>query len=215
MAQAPPWITRLALAADAFVFCRPSASVPDGQSVIAGYPWFGDWGRDTMISLPGLTLATGRPEVARRILKTFASFVSEGMLPNVFPGAGDRPEYNTADASLWFFEAWRAYVDATADMIALGEVFPVLSDMIEWHQKGTRFGIGVDSADGLLSAGTAGVQLTWMDAKVGDWVVTPRIGKPVEINALWYNALRIMSAFAQRLGETDPFRVADLPRANQ
>jgi predicted glycogen debranching enzyme len=205
MAQAPPWITRLALAADAFVFSRPLESVPDGQSVIAGYPWFGDWGRDTMISLPGLTLATGRPEVARRILKTFASFVSEGMLPNVFPGAGDRPEYNTADASLWFFEAWRAYVDATADIFGLGEVFPVLSDMIEWHQKGTRFGIGVDDADGLLRAGTAGVQLTWMDAKVGDWVVTPRIGKPVEINALWYNALRIMSEFAQRLGEADHF----------
>ena len=189
-------------------FARPLASVPDGQSVIAGYPWFGDWGRDTMISLPGLTLATGRPEVARRILKTFASFVSEGMLPNVFPGAGDRAEYNTADASLWFFEAWRAYVDATADIFALREVFPVLSDMIEWHQKGTRYGIGVDPADGLLSAGAAGVQLTWMDAKVGDWVVTPRIGKPVEINALWYNALRIMSAFAQRLGEPDQLRRA-------
>ena len=205
MHGAPGWVARLTVAADAFLFARPLPSVPDGQSVIAGYPWFGDWGRDTMISLPGLTLATGRPDVARRILKTFASFVSEGMLPNVFPGAGDNPAYNTADASLWFFEAWRAYVDATGDIAALREVFPVLSDMIEWHRKGTRYGIGVDPADGLLKAGIAGVQLTWMDAKVGDWVVTPRIGKPVEINALWYNALSIMSAFAARLGEPDRF----------
>jgi 4-alpha-glucanotransferase len=205
MRGAPGWVARLTVAADAFLFARPLPSVPDGQSVIAGYPWFGDWGRDTMISLPGLTLATGRPDVARRILKTFASFVSEGMLPNVFPGAGDHPAYNTADASLWFFEAWRAYVDATGDIAALREVFPVLSDMIEWHRKGTRYGIGVDPGDGLLKAGIAGVQLTWMDAKVGDWVVTPRIGKPVEINALWYNALSIMSAFAARLGEPDRF----------
>src|SRR5215471_9860663 len=155
MRQAPDWIARLVLAADAFVFARPLPNVPDGQSVIAGYPWFGDWGRDTMISLPGLTLATGRADTARRILETFASFVSQGMLPNVFPGAGDRAEYNTADASLWFFEAWRAYFDATADLAALRKVFPVLSDMIEWHRKGTRYGIGVDPTDGLLKAGTA------------------------------------------------------------
>ena len=205
MRSAPDWIARLALAADAFVFARPLPSVPDGQSVIAGYPWFGDWGRDTMISLPGLTLATGRADTAARILKTFASFVSQGMLPNVFPGAGDHPDYNTADASLWFFEAWRAYVDATADVAALREAFPVLADMIAWHQKGTRYGIGVDAADGLLKAGAPGVQLTWMDAKVGDWVVTPRIGKPVEINALWYNALCIMAAFAKRLAEPDTY----------
>jgi 4-alpha-glucanotransferase len=205
MQQAPDWIARLALAADAFLFARPLPSVPDGQSVIAGYPWFGDWGRDTMISLPGLTLATGRSEAARRILETFASFVSQGMLPNVFPGAGDRPDYNTADASLWFFEAWRTYFDATTDLAALRRVFPILSDMIEWHRKGTRYGIGVDPTDGLLKAGAAGVQLTWMDAKVGDWVVTPRIGKPVEINALWYNALRVMGAFAGRLAEPDSF----------
>ena len=211
MRDAPPWIARLALAADAFIFARPLASVPDGQSVIAGYPWFGDWGRDTMISLSGLTLATGRPQVAHRILATFASFVSQGMLPNVFPGAGDRPEYNTADASLWFFEAWRAYFEATKDVAALRAVFPVLSDMIDWHQKGTRYGIAVDRADGLLKAGVAGVQLTWMDAKVGDWVVTPRIGKPVEINALWYNALRIMSTFATTLGL--PHRFGDAAEA--
>jgi predicted glycogen debranching enzyme len=157
-----------------------------------------------MISLPGLTLATGRPQIARRILATFASFVSEGMLPNVFPGAGEGADYNTADASLWFFEAWRAYFEATRDVAALRGVFPVLSDMIEWHQKGTRYGIAVD-ADGLLKAGVPGVQLTWMDAKVGDWVVTPRIGKPVEINALWYNALRVMSAFAAILARPDRF----------
>jgi 4-alpha-glucanotransferase len=208
MRDAPPWIARLALAADAFVFATPLVSVPDGQSVIAGYPWFGDWGRDTMISLPGLTLATGRPQVAHRILATFASFVSEGMLPNVFPGAGDRAEYNTADASLWFFEAWRAYFEATKDVGALRAVFPVLSDMIDWHEKGTRYGIAVDRADGLLKAGVPGVQVTWMDAKIGDWVVTPRIGKPVEINALWYNALRIMSTFATTLGVPHRFGAA-------
>jgi 4-alpha-glucanotransferase len=208
MRQAPGWIARLTLAADAFLFSRPLPSVPDGQSVIAGYPWFGDWGRDTMISLPGLTLATGRPEIARRILQTFASFVSEGMLPNVYPGAEDHAEYNTADAALWFFEAWRAYFEATADIAALREVFPLLCNMIEWHQRGTRYGIRVDPADGLLNAGVAGLQLTWMDAKVGDWVVTPRIGKPVEINALWYNALCIMSAFARLLVMPDSFKVS-------
>ena len=205
---APAWIARLALAADTFLFSRPVANQPDGQSVIAGYPWFGDWGRDTMISLPGLTLATGRPVMALRILKTFARFVSQGMLPNVFPGAGEHREYNTADASLWFFEAWRAYVEATDDVSALRQVFPVLSDMIEWHQRGTRYRIGVDPADGLLKAGATGVQLTWMDAKVGDWVVTPRMGKPVEINALWHNALCVMSAFAARLGLPDNFGAA-------
>jgi predicted glycogen debranching enzyme len=205
MREAPAWIARLALAADAFLFSRPLAKVPDGLSIIAGYPWFGDWGRDSMISLPGLTLATGRSAIALRILKTFASFVSQGMLPNVFPGTGERPDYNTADASLWFFEAWRAYFEATADIAALRDVFPVLCDMIAWHQRGTRYGIGVDPADSLLKAGAAGVQLTWMDAKVGDWVVTPRMGKPVEINALWYNALRIMSAFAAQLAAPDSF----------
>ncbi|MBM6595161.1 amylo-alpha-1,6-glucosidase [Microvirga pudoricolor] len=201
----PDWIARLALAADAFVFARPLRDMPDGQSVIAGYPWFGDWGRDTMISLPGLTLAMGRPDTAKRILRTFARFVSQGMLPNVFPGDGAEPAYNTADASLWFFEAWRAYVDETGDTDALREVYPVLEDMIAWYLKGTRYGIGVDPADGLLRAGVSGVQVTWMDAKVGSWVVTPRIGKAVEINALWFNALRIMADFAARLGQPDTF----------
>ncbi len=208
MRKAPPWIARLALAADAFVFSRSVANEGEGKSVIAGYPWFGDWGRDTMISVPGLTLATGRADIALRILTTFASFVSQGMLPNVFPGAGDQPQYNTADASLWFFEAWRAYFAVTEDTSALRNIFPILADMIEWHRRGTRYGIGKDPTDGLLRAGAPGVQLTWMDAKVGDWVVTPRMGKPVEINALWYNALRIMSAFASRLGEPDTFDAA-------
>jgi predicted glycogen debranching enzyme len=203
--EAPPWINRLALAADTFVIARPLPDVPDGRSVIAGYPWFGDWGRDTMISLPGLTLATGRPDIALRILQTFARFVSQGMLPNVFPGAGDTPDYNTADASLWFFEAWRAYVAQTGDIAALRTAFPVLADMIAWHRRGTRYGIVADPADGLLRAGQTGVQLTWMDAKVGDWVVTPRIGKPVEINALWHNALCVMADFAGMLREADTF----------
>jgi predicted glycogen debranching enzyme len=196
---APAWVDQLVLAADSFVFARPLADVPEGESVIAGYPWFGDWGRDTMIALPGLTLATGRYETARRILETFARFVDQGMLPNVFPGTGERPDYNTVDAALWYVEAWRAYVDALGDVTALAQAFPVLESIIDWHVRGTRYGIGVDSADGLLRAGEDGVQLTWMDARVGDWVVTPRMGKPVEINALWFNALCVMAEFARRL----------------
>jgi 4-alpha-glucanotransferase len=202
LAKAPVWIRRLALAADAFFVARPLEGVPEGKSVIAGYPWFGDWGRDTMISLPGLCLATGRHDDARTILETFARFVDGGMLPNVFPeGAAGRPEYNTADATLWFIEAWRACVEAAGDDAALRRVFPTLAGIIAAHQKGTRYGIGVDPADGLLRAGEPGVQLTWMDAKIGDWVVTPRIGKPVEINALWFNALSAMADMAGRVGE--------------
>jgi len=200
MRTAPDWIVQLLLAADSFVFARPLPGRRDGKSVIAGYPWFGDWGRDTMICLPGLTLATGRHDVARDILMTFGRFVDRGMLPNVFPGAGDEPDYNTVDAALWFVEAWRAYFEASGDRESLSEEFPILVDIVEWHLKGTRYGIRVDPGDGLLSAGEPGVQLTWMDAKVGDWVVTPRIGKPVEINALWYNALCTMASFAETLG---------------
>jgi predicted glycogen debranching enzyme len=200
LSDAPPWIEQLILAADSFVFARPLPEVPDGESVIAGYPWFGDWGRDTMISLPGLTLATGRADSARRILQTFSRFVDRGMLPNVFPGAGQVPDYNTVDAALWYIEAWRAYVEATRDDAALRQVFPVLQDILDGYREGTRYSIHMDANDGLIYAGEPGVQLTWMDAKVGDWVVTPRIGKPVEINALWYNAHLIMQAFAKRLG---------------
>ncbi len=198
--EAPPWISQLVLASDSFVFARPLAELPDGESVIAGYPWFGDWGRDTMIALPGLTLATGRYESARRILETFARFVDQGMLPNAFPGAGEWPEYNSVDAALWYVEAWRAYLEVTRDRAALGRVYPVLESIIDWHRRGTRYGIGVDPGDGLLRAGEPGVQLTWMDAKVGGWVVTPRIGKPVEVNALWFNALMAMAGFARLLG---------------
>jgi len=200
-ADAPAWIRQLVLAADQFIVRRPLSDDPQALSVIAGYPWFGDWGRDTMIALPGLTLAAGRPEIARRILRTFARFVDQGMLPNVFPDGGEKPAYNTVDAALWYFEAVRQYYEETGDIEFLREVFPVLAGMIEWHQRGTRYGIKVDPRDGLLAAGEAGVQLTWMDAKVGDWVVTPRIGKPVEVNALWYNALAAMARFAAILGE--------------
>jgi predicted glycogen debranching enzyme len=207
--DAPDWVDQLVLGADSFVFARPLPDQPDGESVIAGYPWFGDWGRDTMIALPGLTLATGRYDTARRILRTFARFVDQGMLPNVFPGDGATPEYNTVDAALWFVEAWRAYFETTGDTGALREVFPVLADVIAWHQRGTRYGIGVDATDGLLGAGEPGVQLTWMDAKIGDWVVTPRTGKPVEINALWFNALCAMAELASRVNaDPAPYRAA-------
>jgi predicted glycogen debranching enzyme len=180
-------VQTLARAADQFIVRRG-----EQKTVIAGYHWFSDWGRDTMIALPGLTLATGRPEDARRILQAFAASVDRGMLPNRFPDAGDPPEYNTVDATLWFFEAIRAWAASTGDYRLVRERFcPVLVDIVSWHERGTRYGIRVD-ADGLLSAGEPGVQLTWMDAKAGDWVVTPRYGKPVEVQALWYNALRVL-----------------------
>jgi predicted glycogen debranching enzyme len=197
----PAWVNHLLLAADQFIVDRPLPGELSGKTIIAGYPWFGDWGRDTMISLPGLTIATGRPEIARSMLKTFAQYVDQGMLPNRFPDAGEVPEYNTVDATLWYFEAIRAYYTATEDEELLRELFPVLVEIIDWHIRGTRYQIHLDSRDGLLYAGEAGVQLTWMDAKVGDWVVTPRIGKPIEVNALWYNALRIMETFARQLGK--------------
>lgn len=211
----PPAPAQLVLAADQFVVRRATPEVPDGCTVIAGYPWFGDWGRDTMISLPGLTLRTGRPEIAARVLRTFAHFVDQGMLPNRFPDEGEQPEYNTVDATLWYFEALRAYHAATGDEALVREIFPVLQEIVSWHERGTRYNIHVDPADGLLYAGKEGLQLTWMDAKVGDWVVTPRIGKPVEVNALWYNALRIMAQFARQLGEdTAPYeRLAAMARA--
>lgn len=199
--ELPQPLRQLILAADQFVVRRPTRRDPQGMSIIAGYHWFSDWGRDTMVALPGLTLATGRPEVAASILRTYAQFVDQGMLPNRFPDAGETPEYNTVDATLWYFEAIRQYYQATGDTNLLRELFPVLVDIVDWHQRGTRYNIHVDPADGLLFAGEEGVQLTWMDAKVQDWVVTPRTGKPVEINALWYNALRIMQDFAAHLGE--------------
>ena len=186
----------LAAASDQYLVSRG-----DEKTVIAGYHWFGDWGRDTMIALPGLTLLTGRYDVARSILRTFAKHVDQGMLPNRFPDAGETPEYNTVDAALWFFEAARAYLAYTSDLeFVRDELYPVFADIISWHARGTRYGIKADSS-GLLASGELGVQLTWMDAKVGDWVVTPRRGKPVEIQALWYNALCIMEDLASRFGD--------------
>jgi predicted glycogen debranching enzyme len=199
--DAPPQVKHLLLAADQFIVKREATGEEDGRSVIAGYHWFGDWGRDTMISLPGLTVYTGRAEIARSILRTFARYVDQGMLPNRFPDLGETPEYNTVDATLWYFEAIHAYHAATNDDALLKELFPVLKEIIDWHVRGTRYQIHVDPADGLLYAGEPGVQLTWMDAKVGDWVVTPRIGKPIEINALWHHALCVMAQFARRLSE--------------
>jgi predicted glycogen debranching enzyme len=186
----------LAAASDQYLVSRG-----DEKTVIAGYHWFGDWGRDTMIALPGLTLPTGKYEIARSILRTFAKHVDQGMLPNRFPDAGETPEYNTVDAALWFFEAARACLACTGDLeFVRDELYPVFADIISWHARGTRYGIKVDSS-GLLSSGEQGVQLTWMDAKVDDWVVTPRRGRPVEIQALWYNALCIMEDLARRFGD--------------
>jgi len=198
--SSPAWIEQLVLAADQFIVARPLREDARGQSIIAGYPWFADWGRDTMIALPGLLLTTGRHDIARRILTTFSRFVDRGMLPNRFPDAGEAPEYNTVDAALWYFEAVRQYHEATGDLQLVKDLFPILEGIVTAHREGTRYGIGEDPADGLLRAGEPGVQLTWMDAKVGDWVVTPRIGKPVEVNALWYSALRSMAGFARLLG---------------
>jgi predicted glycogen debranching enzyme len=203
------YLGQLVLAADQFIVQRASHNEPNGNSVIAGYPWFADWGRDTMISLPGLALVTGRSEIARRILRTFAAYVDQGMLPNRFPDEGETPDYNTADASLWYFEALRACYASTLDEQLLEELYPVLAEIVEWHQRGTRYNLHVDPQDGLLFAGEAGMQLTWMDAKVDDWVVTPRTGKPVEINALWYNALMILAEFAEKLGKPgQPYQAA-------
>lgn len=194
---------QLVLAADQFIVKRTLTDGSDGCSVIAGYPWFGDWGRDTMISLPGLLIETGRTDLAAKVLRTFARYVDKGMLPNRFPDAGDEPVYNTVDATLWYFQAIRAYHVRSGDDELVRELFPVLEDIIDWHIRGTRHQIHVDSKDQLLYAGEPGTQLTWMDAKCGDWVVTPRIGKPVEVNALWYNALKTMADFARVLHRTD------------
>jgi predicted glycogen debranching enzyme len=189
---------QLILAADQFIVARGA-----GKTVIAGYHWFSDWGRDTMIALPGLALATNRAEIAGEILLEFSRHISQGMIPNRFPDAGDEAEYNTVDATLWYFEAIRAYTEKTGDYDFVREnLYPKLADVIFCHLRGTRYNIHVDT-DGLLYAGEEGTQLTWMDAKIGDWVVTPRIGKPVEIQALWYNALRIMADFADRFGDAE------------
>ncbi len=188
---------RLVWAADQFVVSRRTG----GVSILAGYPWFTDWGRDAMIALPGLALATGRPELCREVLATFAAYCRDGLLPNRFPDLGEEPEYNTVDASLWWFEALWRYLGQTGDWeFALDACWPAVHQILRAYARGTHYGIGA-RADGLLWAGVRGVQLTWMDAKVGDWVVTPRHGCPVEVNALWYNALRVGARLAQRRGE--------------
>ncbi len=166
-------------------------------------PWFSDWGRDTMIALPGLLIANRRADVAEAIVRGFAPFVDGGMLPNVFPDGGNAPEYNTVDAALWYVEAIRACALVTRDPQFAHDLFPVLRAIVDGYMKGTRYGIGVDPDDGLVRAGVPGVQLTWMDAKVGDHVVTPRIGKPIEINALWFAALKTSAHFAEHCG-ADP-----------
>ncbi|HKA52816.1 MAG TPA: amylo-alpha-1,6-glucosidase [Candidatus Binatia bacterium] len=202
----------LVLAADQFITfpgSRPEERVlahtagEEVRTVVAGYHWFTDWGRDTMISLEGLTLCTGRHHEARAILETFAHYVNGGLLPNHFPEGERTALYNTADATFWYFHALDRYYQVTGDQETLRQLFPVLRSIVEHHVRGTHFGIGMDPRDGLMRAGAAGFALTWMDAKVGDWVVTPRRGKPVEIQALWYNALRLMAAWAAELGESD------------
>jgi predicted glycogen debranching enzyme len=208
----------LVLAADQFII-QPSGRVEDAararaagdeiRSVIAGYHWFTDWGRDTMISLEGLTLTTGRFVDAGYILRTFAHYIRDGLIPNLFPEGEKEGLYHTADATLWFFHALDRFLEVTGDETTLPLLLPKLLEVIEWHLKGTRFGIGVDPADGLLRQGAPGYQLTWMDAKVGDWVVTPRRGKAVEINALWYNALRLAESWVKKLnGEAESKQLA-------
>ena len=194
-----PQMKQLVVAAGQFIVERTINDVT-GHTVIAGYPWFSDWGRDSMISIPGITMCNGRPEIALSILRTYSKFVNQGMLPNRFPDEGEEPEYNAADVSLWYFQAVRTYIEGTQDDQFLREVYPILQNIIHWYEKGTRYGIKVDPQDGLLHAGEEGIQVTWMDAKIGNWVITPRTGKPVEVNALWYNALCCMAIFAERLG---------------
>ncbi len=198
----------LVLAADQFLItpsgrfedsARAKASGYELRSVIAGYHWFTDWGRDTMISLEGLALNTGRHYEAGCILRTFARYIRDGLIPNFFPDGENEGVYHTADATLWFFHALDRYLEYTEDTGILHSLIPGLRDVVEHHVRGTRFGIGVDAKDGLLKQGQEGYQLTWMDAKVGDWVVTPRRGKAVEINALWYNALRLMESWTREM----------------
>ena len=188
-------VAQLVFAADQFVVRREMAEEKVGHTLIAGYPWFTDWGRDTMIALPGLTLVTGRHAIAREILLTWAEHVDDGLIPNRFPDGGEHAEYHTADATLWFLWAIDQYVRATGDVEALAGLFPVMAEIIQCHLRGTRHNIRVDD-DGLVHAGEHGVNLTWMDAKIADRVVTPRMGKPIELSALWYDGLCNMARLA-------------------
>jgi predicted glycogen debranching enzyme len=211
----------LMLAADQFII-RPAGRVEESararaagdevRTVIAGYHWFTDWGRDTMISLEGLTLATHRYREAGYILRTFAHYVRDGLIPNMFPDGEREGLYHTADATLWFFHAIERYTIATGDDETLRKLLPVLADIVRHHLRGTRFGIHIDPADGLFTQGAEGYQLTWMDAKVGDWVVTPRRGKAVELNALWYNALCLMQSWTQKYGGAEDINLAEHAR---
>jgi predicted glycogen debranching enzyme len=200
----------LIFAADQFVItpagrleeaARAHAAGDEVRTIIAGYHWFTDWGRDTMISLEGLTLLTGRWLEAGYILRTFAHYVRDGLIPNMFPDGAKEGKYHTADATLWFFHAIGRYVQRTRDLNTLKFLLPTLTDIVDHHLRGTKFNIHVDAKDGLLAQGETGYQLTWMDAKMGDWVVTPRRGKAVEINALWYNALRLIAGWLREYGD--------------
>lgn len=200
-----PFAAALVLAADAFLITKrpaPASSAgPAGEpAVIAGYPWFSDWGRDTMISLEGLTLCTGRHAQAAALLRAAAAHARDGLIPNLFPEGQREGDYHTADATLWFFHAVDRYVSTTGDRATLRALLPTLSECADQHLRGTRYGIGVDPADGLLRQGLAGHALTWMDAKVEGWVVTPRRGKAVELSALWYNALCLLADWLEEDG---------------
>jgi len=208
-----PFAEQLIMAADQFIVLPGSrleetvmaqAEGTDLRTVYAGYHWFGDWGRDTMISLEGLTLTTGRYREAGAILRTFANYVKDGLLPNLFPEGERQALYHTVDATLWYFHAIARYVEVTGDRSILAQLMPVLRAIIDHHVQGTHFGIHVDPADGLITAAAEGYQLTWMDAKVDGWVVTPRRGKPVEIQALWFNALSLMSQWSTELRQPHP-----------
>lgn len=201
--------SKLIISADQFIISptsrendvvRMRAMGEEAESIIAGYPWFTDWGRDTMISLEGLTLVTGRPHIAQSILKTFAYYIHHGLIPNMFPDGESEGLYHTADATLWFFHAMDRYLAYTNDEDFLEYMIPKFQQIIDNHIKGTRFGIHVDE-DGLLVQGQEGYQLTWMDAKVENWIVTPRRGKAVEINALWYNALKLMETWTGKTSD--------------
>ncbi|MCX5931723.1 MAG: glycogen debranching enzyme N-terminal domain-containing protein [Cyanobacteria bacterium] len=201
---APPWVKQLVLAADQFLVSRVDAgSGGPATTVMAGYHWFQDWGRDTLLSLPGLTISTGRLDIARSLLLSFAESFDRGMLPNRFPEIGrplEEGDFNTVDAALWYFQALRQYMEATDDQPLAEQLYDRLEEVLEHHIAGTRYNIAVDPADGLLACGAPGVQLTWMDAIADGRVITPRRGKPVEINALWLNALVTMTRLSERLG---------------
>ena len=191
-------VIQLTQAAHQFRVRRGEDGLDARRTIVAGYHWFVDWGRDTTISLPGLTLVTGAADEARQILTTLMSYLDQGLLPNRFPDEGQLVEYNTIDATLWLFQALHAYLGQSGDWDFIAERLSSLEEIIDWHRRGTHHQIQMDPADGLLAGGEVGMALTWMDARVGDWVVTPRRGKPVEVNALWFNALQLTADWCAR-----------------